>query len=257
MAQHTLVPILVRVIERDRAALATIRAAIQDDRDLQFDEIVTDVRSLSDAEIGIVNLSHLSASDKERVRLIGGPPGVVLVGVCENGDAPPSGSPLSPALMVGPLTERAMVTALARAKTLVLASRIESLSSLLAAYCSAEREVRTGAELPHEDEIEWIEADGNYIRIHAEKGTRTLRMTMMQAEEKFYDSDIVRAHRKWLVNLTKIAAVRADHEGTICLRMLSGVELAVGRAYRSAVRERLGITHAGAAESAQATLSAR
>jgi DNA-binding LytR/AlgR family response regulator len=250
------VPVLVRIIERDRIAIETIRAAVQRDRDLLFGEVVADVRSLAEAEIGIVNVSHLSSSDKERVRLIGAPPGVVLISVSDNRQALETIGTRSAVPVLAPVTANAISEALEQAKTMVLASRFESLSSLLAAYCSADRQARSASgEVPNADEIEWIEADGNYIRIHADGGTHTVRMTMVQAEEKFYDSDIARVHRKWLVNLSRIAEVRSDAAGATSLKMSSGTQFAVGRAYRSAVRQRLATTEVRESWSARQLLS--
>lgn len=244
-AQHTRVPVLVRIIERDRTTIETIRAAIQRDRDLVFDEIVNDVGSLGESEIGIADLNYLTTSDRERLRLIGAPPGVVLVSVSDNAEALDAVRARSAAVILAPVTASAISAALERAKTMVLAARFESLSSLLSAYCSADRPADSGSDMPFADEIEWIESDGNYIRIHADDGTHTLRMTMVQAEEKFYDTDIVRAHRKWLVNLSRIAQVQSDLDGTMRLRMSSGAKLGVGRAYRSAVRQRLSASESG------------
>lgn len=249
--------VFVRIIERDRSVIETIRSAVQRDRDLQFDEIVTDVRSLGEAEIAIVDLSCLSASDTERLRLIGAPPGVTLVSISDDAKALDALSARSAALVLAPISLTAIADAIERAKTLVLASRFESLSSLLSAYCSADRQARSISDLPQANNIEWIESDGNYVRIHSDDGTHTLRMTMVQAEERFYDSEIVRAHRKWLVNLSKIAEVRSDTDGTMSLRMMSGAELAVGRAYRSALRERLAGFHGQPFETAPTPFAAQ
>ncbi len=233
-------PIPVRVLEADPVALDVIRTAVGHDRDLSFDGVVADVRSLASAEIAIVNLDQLAPYDSERVHLIGAPPGVVMISASANPDRLEAVRSKSVALLFEPAAVLEIERALAAAKQVVLADRMESLSTLLTAYRAAEsREERNSFDLPRAEVIQWIEADGNYIKIHADDGCRTLRMTMLQAEHEFRDSDIVRIHRKWLVNLGRVSKIRSGHDGTTHIAFPSGAELTIGRAYRAAVRQRL------------------
>jgi len=234
------VPIPLRLIERDPANIEVIRAAIRNDRDVSFDGTVSDVRSLAGAEIAIVNINHVAPYDTERLRLIGAPPGVALICASQDPERLEFVRRKSAALLYSPLTVIEVMRALDAAKDSVLAARMESLASLLASYRAAD--IRTPSfvpRLPAADSIEWIESDGNYVKIHADDGCHTVRMTMLQAEHEFRGSDIVRAHRKWLVNVSRVCGVRSSADGATHLALPSGIELTIGRAYRSILRDRI------------------
>lgn len=232
--------VLVRILDRESNNLSVVRSAISRDPDLELDATVADVRSLAGCEIGIVNMDALSPSDLERMRLLGAPPGVTLISVSTNADRLEIVRPKSIALLSAPSTAADTIRALAAAKDVVLVARMESLSSLLTAYRSDNEDSTTSArEIPRAEAIDWIESDGNYIKIHADDGCHTLRMTMLQAEEAFRDTPVMRVHRKWLVNTSRICDIRGESDGAMHIVLASGQELAVGRAYRSAIRRHL------------------
>ena len=57
------------------------------------------------------------------------------------------------------------------------------------------------------DDIQWIEALGDYIRFHTETNRYTLHMTMKKVEERLPASKFQRVHRGFIVNLTKIVDI--------------------------------------------------
>lgn len=235
-------PIQVCAIEHDPSNSDLIHDAIEADRDLCFEAALDEVRALRDKDIAIVNLADLTSHDLARVQLLGVPPGVVLICVSSSAGLLESVRSKSAAVLQEPLSRRELSRALGIAKDVLLVQRMESLSALLQAYSRVEdaAESVTGlAGLPAAENIEWIESDGNYVKIHTSEGCEVLRMTMAQIEMEFRHTQIVRGHRKWLVNLARVSSVHFDMAGSLHLALDGGVDLVVGRTYRETIRERL------------------
>ncbi len=88
------------------------------------------------------------------------------------------------------------------------------------------------------DEIDWIDAAGNYVRLHVKNETHLFRETM-NAIEKRLDSRFVRIHRSHIVNADRIKELLpSDGEHTVVLQ--SGTRLTLSRGYKGRLQERLG-----------------
>jgi two-component system, LytTR family, response regulator len=88
------------------------------------------------------------------------------------------------------------------------------------------------------DEIDWIDAAGNYVRLHVNGETHLFRETM-NAIEKRLDSRFVRIHRSHIVNADRIKELLPnDGEHTVVLQ--GGVRLTLSRSYKGRLQERLG-----------------
>jgi DNA-binding LytR/AlgR family response regulator len=81
------------------------------------------------------------------------------------------------------------------------------------------------------DAIEWIEAERDYMRLHCGQRSHLLRATMAGLESQLDPADWVRIHRSVLVRRTRVTAVRRTPSGGLQVRMASGAETPVGRAY--------------------------
>lgn len=84
-------------------------------------------------------------------------------------------------------------------------------------------------------EIEWIEAERDYVRLHTDGRAHMLRNTMQNMEGRLDPSRFVRVHRSAIVNVAHVAAVRVTPTGGRVLQLTSGDEVRVGRSYESAV----------------------
>ena len=83
--------------------------------------------------------------------------------------------------------------------------------------------------------IDWIDAAGDYMCIHASGATHVLRGTMKELES-FLDSRLFqRVHRSTIVNLRRVKALRAHMNGEYFLALESGQELKLSRSYRDKV----------------------
>lgn len=57
------------------------------------------------------------------------------------------------------------------------------------------------------DRILWVEAFGDYIKIHIEEKTHTIYSTLKKMEDKLDKNKFVRVHRSFIVNISKITNI--------------------------------------------------
>ena len=86
------------------------------------------------------------------------------------------------------------------------------------------------------DEIDWIEADGDYVRIHAGKATHVIRETITEVLAKLPQTRFVRVHRSIVVNTERIREVQPWFKGDYVLILNDGTKLRSGRTYRTVVQ---------------------
>ena len=91
------------------------------------------------------------------------------------------------------------------------------------------------------DAIHWIEADGDYSRVHTYDRSYLATSSLRKLEELLPSARFARIHRSHLVNLAKVAAVRRAGPDRIRLALddEQGTELDVARRQTRALRERL------------------
>jgi two-component system LytT family response regulator len=90
------------------------------------------------------------------------------------------------------------------------------------------------------EEIEWIEAADNYVRLHAGGERHLLQETMASVEARLDPAEFARIHRCALVNLAKIRELQPTFNGEYSVLLHSGARLTLSRGYRDAVFSRLG-----------------
>lgn len=86
-------------------------------------------------------------------------------------------------------------------------------------------------------EVDWIEAEGKYVRLHAGGQAHLVRDTIAAVEQRLDGRHFVRIHRSTIVNLRRVAEIRDDT--TVVLH--DGTELAMSRRFRSRVRAATGL----------------
>ena len=82
------------------------------------------------------------------------------------------------------------------------------------------------------EEIDWIEAEGNYLRLHAGKKSHLLRQTMQMAEARLASKKFLRISRSTLVNLERVREWQPLFHGDSLLTLEDGTRLTVTRMYR-------------------------
>jgi two-component system LytT family response regulator len=83
--------------------------------------------------------------------------------------------------------------------------------------------------------IEWIDAAGDYMCIHASGQTHILRGTMKDLEDLLDPRLFQRVHRSTIVNLTRVKSLRAHMNGEYFLTLEGAQELKMSRSYRDKV----------------------
>jgi two-component system LytT family response regulator len=82
------------------------------------------------------------------------------------------------------------------------------------------------------DSIQWIDAAGDYMCIHAGNETHVLRATMRDLEQRLDARRFQRIHRSTIVNLTRVREMRPHLNGEYFLVLDSGHELKLSRSYK-------------------------
>lgn len=88
------------------------------------------------------------------------------------------------------------------------------------------------------EEIEWVQACGNYVNLHRRGHDYPLRSTLA-AIEKRLDTRFVRVHRSYLVNLAQVDAIEPTEAGDARVRMKDGAAVPCSRTYLETLRARL------------------
>jgi two-component system LytT family response regulator len=86
-------------------------------------------------------------------------------------------------------------------------------------------------------DIQWIDAAGDYMCVHATDKTHIMRRTMKELEKDLDPKKFVRAHRSAMVNLTFVQKMVSHISGEYHLILNNGTELKVSRSYRDRVKE--------------------
>ena len=89
-------------------------------------------------------------------------------------------------------------------------------------------------------EIEWIDAEGDYVRIHVGKAWHLLRETMKNLDGQLDPSRFVRIHRSTIVNLEKVKELQPFFRGEYVVVLHNGATLKLSRGYRENLEARLG-----------------
>ncbi len=89
------------------------------------------------------------------------------------------------------------------------------------------------------EEIEWIEAAGNYVRLHVEGKSHLVRETMARLEEKLDPAKFTRVHRSFMVRLDSVRDFQPWFNGDFVLTLRTGQQITSGRSYRKKLTELL------------------
>jgi DNA-binding LytR/AlgR family response regulator len=88
------------------------------------------------------------------------------------------------------------------------------------------------------DSIRFVEASGDYVRLHTDDGAFLVRVPISTLEESWRDFGFVRVHRRYLIALRHVSELRARSGGGYDL-VVAGQELPVSRRHARELRDRL------------------
>lgn len=87
------------------------------------------------------------------------------------------------------------------------------------------------------NDIQWVDAAGDYMCVHAIDQTHIMRRTMKELEKDLDPKKFVRAHRSAIVNIKFVQKMISHISGEYHLILNNGTELKVSRSHRDRVKE--------------------
>ena len=91
------------------------------------------------------------------------------------------------------------------------------------------------------DDVDYLEARSNYVRLHVGDRFYLLRDTLSGLEARLDRERFLRIHRSLVVNLARVQEVESLFSGEYVVHLRGGVRLTSGRTYRAALEAALGL----------------
>jgi two-component system LytT family response regulator len=89
------------------------------------------------------------------------------------------------------------------------------------------------------DDVDWIEAAGNYVRLHVGATSHLVRETMAAIERRLDPAKFLRIHRSRIVNVERIDRLQPWLNGEYAVMLRTGTRLTISRGCRERLEERL------------------
>ena len=87
------------------------------------------------------------------------------------------------------------------------------------------------------EDIEWLEADGKYVRLHLTSGeTDLIRETMTALADALDPDRFYRVSRSAIINIDHVKELHPWFHGDLAIMMRSGAQVNTTRAYRDAIK---------------------
>jgi DNA-binding LytR/AlgR family response regulator len=85
----------------------------------------------------------------------------------------------------------------------------------------------------------YVQAEGDYVRIHADSGRYLVRTALSDIEQRWGEHGFVRVHRSYVANLRRAVEIRPKLGGAVTIVMADGSEVPVARRQVADLRRRL------------------
>jgi two-component system LytT family response regulator len=85
------------------------------------------------------------------------------------------------------------------------------------------------------DEIDWIEAEGDYVKFHVAGRSHLMRETMVRLEARLDPKRFVRIHRSTIVNLDRLRKLSPSFLGEYAVILHDGTKLKLSRGYHERI----------------------
>jgi two-component system, LytTR family, response regulator len=158
--------------------------------------------------------------------------------------------------LLKPFTDERFREALAQAKSHVELKEVSRLSKSLrallndraAAEDAPKRKgfltrfmIRLGSRVVfvNPSDVDWIEADNYYAKLHVAGKSHLLRVSMNELEEKLDPRTFLRIHRSSIINLDRVKELHQNPNGEYVVVLKDGTELKLSRARRERLEELL------------------
>lgn len=91
------------------------------------------------------------------------------------------------------------------------------------------------------DEIEWVEASGNYANLHVGQRIYPMRTTMAELEKQLPSDRFARVHRSSIVNIEFVDNLTAQDSGDYSIQLKNAKELSLSRRYRESFKQQFSL----------------
>jgi two-component system LytT family response regulator len=89
------------------------------------------------------------------------------------------------------------------------------------------------------DQVTWIEAQGNYVRVYHDQGSDLVRESIGALESQLNPLRFLRIHRSAIVHLARIKELRRWQHGEYQVILENGTKLMLTRTYRASLQRAL------------------
>ncbi len=131
--------------------------------------------------------------------------------------------------------DRARVACVTKGEQKRLAALMEEMGDRLQRPARLAARSGNRLQLIPVNEIDWIEAADNYVRLHVKGRVVLQRETLSHLADRLGAERFLRVHRSHLVALDRIREFRSTSRGDGVLALSDGTEVAVSRRYRDAL----------------------
>lgn len=89
-------------------------------------------------------------------------------------------------------------------------------------------------------DIVWIEAEGDFIKVHTVQGSHLVRQTLTRLATNLDPAIFLRIHRSAIVNSERIEKIAPLYRGDYLITLTGGAQIRSSRAYAASVHRLLG-----------------
>jgi two-component system LytT family response regulator len=102
--------------------------------------------------------------------------------------------------------------------------------------------IKTGSQLVFldPDDVDWIEAEGVYVRLQVGPKSYLLRESLRNVEQRLDPRRFLRIHRSTVINLDRVTKIVPHFNGGALVILRDGRQLKMSRSYRARVSATLG-----------------
>jgi DNA-binding LytR/AlgR family response regulator len=136
--------------------------------------------------------------------------------------------------LLKPVRAERLADALARVNRILVRPASEVPDTMAALPVESEGRTR----YVRRTDVHYVEAHGDYVRLHAVSGVHVVRMPMSRLEEYWAPAGFVRVHRSFLVALDAVRELRSDSVGGLLAHTDLG-DVPVSRRHARDLREKL------------------
>jgi two-component system, LytTR family, response regulator len=152
--------------------------------------------------------------------------------------------------LLKPIDSARFAEALQRVRTRLRGNNVEALSEQLRYLTAALRVGQQSLErlaiksagriiFLNVEEVDWIEAADNYVRVHAGRQAHLLHATMNSLESRLDANQFLRIHRSTIVHLKRVKELQPMFHGEYRVILKDGTQLPSGRSYREKLQKLL------------------